>query len=165
MALRHRIEASQGYFELGMVEDALRELDAGSAAERAHPETLHLRIQILLSCRRWDEALDQSRQLCDLVPDSTAGYIHQAYCLHELGRTRDARETLIGGPDSLREEPVFFYNLGCYEARLGQRDAARAWLLRSFEMEPDLRHQAKGDPDLRDLWGDLEAALNEDETP
>ena len=114
-----------------------------------------------IGIRTGDSTESERRRLVRDPPDILITTPESLY----LMLTSQARETLIGGPDSLREEPVFFYNLGCYEARLGQRDAARAWLLRSFEMEPDLRHQAKGDPDLRDLWGDLEAALNEDETP
>jgi hypothetical protein len=30
--------------------------------------------------------------------DQTGGYIHAAFCLHEMGRTDEAREVLLGGP-------------------------------------------------------------------
>lgn len=144
--------AAEGYFELGMKREARGEFDALPAEERLGRAGLQLNIQLHLSGHDWEKALALSRQLCDVAPDSHAGYIHAAYCLHELGRTREARELLVDGPESLRDEPVFFYNLGCYEARLGETESARAWLLRSFELDDDLRKQAKNDPDLKGVW-------------
>ena len=120
--------------------------------DRLRPEALQLNIQIHLQESSWEPALALCRQLCDVAPQANSGYIHAAYCLHELGRTEEARDLLLEGPESLREEPVFFYNLGCYEARLGETDSARAWLLRSFELDENLRHQAKTDPDLVGVW-------------
>ena len=152
MEIPSQLRAAEGYFELGMLEEARREFDALPTEERLLPEALQLNIQMKMSDGEWDGALAISRQLCDVVPKANAGYIHAAYCLHELGRTKEARDFLLEGPESLRDEPVFFYNLGCYEARLGETDSARAWLLRSFDMDGDLRDQAKRDPDLEGVW-------------
>jgi predicted Zn-dependent protease len=147
-----QLSAAEGYFELGMAGEARREFDNLLAEERLSPAGLQLNTQLHLSAQAWENALALSRQLCDVAPEANAGYIHAAYCLHELGRTREAREFLVEGPESLRDEPVFFYNLGCYDARLGETESARAWLLRSFEMDDELRQQAKSDPDLQGVW-------------
>ena len=155
MELPHRLKAAEGYFELGMLAEARAEIAEIPPESRALTQVLQLRIQLDLREEQWESALALSRQLCDVAPDSTVGFIHGAYCLHELGRTEEARELLMDGPESLRNEPVFFYNLGCYEAKLGETESARAWLLRSFEMDADLRRQAKDDPDLADMWEEL----------
>ena len=34
--------------------------------------------------------------LCRIAPDKTAGYIHTAFCLHEMGKSREALELLNG---------------------------------------------------------------------
>lgn len=149
---RFQLRIAEGYFELGMLDEAREEFDRLRSEDRLMPEALQLNVQMHLSEGGWEAALALSRQLCDVEPQAISGYIHAAYCLHELGRTEEARDFLLEGPESLREEPVFFYNLGCYEARLGETDSARAWLLRSFELDETLRHQAKSDPDLVGVW-------------
>ncbi len=151
----HLFIAASGYFELGMLEDAWEQIDALSEDERNHPRTLRLQAQLHIAAGRHEPGLAVCRQLCDVAPDDAAGYIHGAYCLHELGETEEARELLLNGPEALRDEPIFFYNLGCYEARLGETDAACAWLLRSFQMDSALRHHARRDPDLEGIWDSI----------
>ncbi|MCB1231492.1 MAG: tetratricopeptide repeat protein [Verrucomicrobiae bacterium] len=148
----HHFVAAQGYFELGMLADAWERLAELPEEERVHPRTLRLKAQLHIAASDFAQALSICRQLCDVAPGDPAGYIHGAYCLHELGDTEEARELLLSGPETLREEPIFFYNLGCYEARLGETDAACAWLLRSFQMNAALRQHARTDPDLMEIW-------------
>lgn len=154
----HHFIAAQGYFELGMLADAWERLAELSTEERLHPRSLRLRAQLHITAGEYPKALAVCRQLCDIAPDDASGYIHGAYCLHELDRTEEARELLVNGPDALREEPIFFYNLGCYEARLGQTDSACAWILRSFMMDDALRRHARRDPDLEEIWETLKEA-------
>jgi predicted Zn-dependent protease len=101
--------------------------------------------------QRWSEALAAAHQLCAATPDEPGGFIHAAYCLHEMNRTQEALNVLKNGPKSLRMKAVFFYNLGCYSARLGDIDEAMRHLQRSFEMKRDLRKLAERDPDLAGL--------------
>jgi predicted Zn-dependent protease len=157
----HHFVAAQGYLELGMLADAHERLALVSEEERIHPRTLRLRIQLHVAAEDHRSALAVCRQLNDLAPDDPAGYIHGAYCLHELGQTGEAREMLLSGPEALREESIFFYNLGCYEARLGEVDSACAWLLRSFQMNDELRRFASRDPDLEDIWEDLRETIDD----
>ena len=146
--------AAQGYAELGMLDDALGELDALSAVARRRVDVLGLRVQLLVQDRRWRPALESSRLLCALEPDSPQPFIHAAYCLHELGQTAEAKALLLAGPKSLRREPTFYYNLGCYDATLGDIAGAQNFLLKSFQMDKKFREFARTDPDLaavRDL--------------
>ena len=144
--------AAQGYCELGMFSDALEQLDSLPDDARRGSIAVELRIVILMQAKRWKSALTSSRELCKLEPERPTGYIHAAYCLHELGRTEDARTFLINGPDSLHKEPTFHYNLACYECRLGQLDLARAHLEKSIELDKHFRDFAKSDPDLAPLY-------------
>jgi tetratricopeptide (TPR) repeat protein len=81
-------------------------------------------------------------------PDDPAFFVDSACCLHGLGRTAEARELLLAGPDSLRGQPLVHYNLACYEAQLGEEDEARRRLARAVELRPDLAELAATDPDL-----------------
>lgn len=155
----HQFVAASGYFELGMWADAWKCIDEMSDDERMHPRTLRLKAQLHIAAEAFSEGLAVCRQLCDVAPDDPAGYIHGAYCLHEIGETEEARELLLNGPETLREEPIFFYNLGCYEARLGETDSACAWLLRSFQMNSALRQHARRDPDLEEIWDSIRDSI------
>jgi hypothetical protein len=44
-------------------------------------------------------------------------------------------------PGHLKTKPVYYYNLGCYLARLGQDERALQLLKQSFEMDGDLRRE------------------------
>ena len=114
------LQAAQGYLELGMVDDALAELDSLPIAARERVEVLHLRCSAHIQARRWPEALQIGQLVCQLDPQGPPGFLQAAFCLHELGRTREAREVLLGGPSSLLNEATYHYNLGCYDAALGQ---------------------------------------------
>lgn len=155
IALHHYIHAAQGLLELGMTTEALAELDRLSEADRTCGEAVQLRIYILMRAGRWGEALDACEALRASLPESSLGYIHGAFCLHELGRTEEAMHLLQEGPASLLHEPVYFYNLGCYHAVLGNPEEAENCLRMSFNMDEKFREIARYDPDLESVMGRL----------
>jgi tetratricopeptide (TPR) repeat protein len=127
------------------VDEAIRE---GQAADIAEGEALYR-----LAMRRGDPALALGvlEVLRNLDPDDPTHFINSAYCLHELGRTAEARELLLGGPAALLERPLYHYNLACYEAQLGDLARAQRRLARAVELQPDLAGCAPSDPDLAPL--------------
>ncbi len=141
------ILAAQGYLELGMAEEALAELST-LKLESVDPDLVELRLHILMQAKRWSEALSAAEELLRLTPEALPGYIHGAFALHELGRTEEARNLLLKGPAELRKDPTFHYNIGCYEAVLGNREAALLSLERSFSLDDTYRDFARRDPDL-----------------
>jgi Flp pilus assembly protein TadD len=149
------LDRAQGYLDLGMSREAWDELASLPSAAQDSAEALQLQAALLIQQRRWTEALAVSRRLCAVHPTSSGGYIHAAYCLHELGRTREASDLLRSGPPSLEEEPIYHYNLSCYQTHLGELEDARQRLERSFELDERLAGIAERDPDLRPLWASL----------
>ena len=143
--------AAQGYSELGMFDEALDELSDLPGPATEHATVIELRTVILMQAHRWQPALKASRELCRREPGKTSGFIHAAFCLHELGKTSEARDVLLGGPEILRAEPTFHYNLACYECALGNLDLARMHLDRSFALDKKFRDFARTDPDLAAL--------------
>src|SRR4029077_17897109 len=112
------------------------------------PEVLQLRLHHLMRQKRWARALTVSRKLCQGAPDCSAGFLHAGFCLHELGKTLQAKKLLLKGPAALLREPIYYYNMGCYEALLGNVKDARINLETSFRMDASFRELAKKDPDL-----------------
>ena len=148
-------QAAQGYLELGMLEDALVELNSLPSAVQGRLEVLHMRLFIHMQGKCWCEALKISQIICRAHPEETAGFIHAAFCLHELGRTGEAKEVLLGGPSTLLNEATYHYNLGCYDAVLGNLEDAQAHLRVSFKLDKKFREFARTDPDLRPVWDSL----------
>ncbi len=142
------LDRARGYLDLAMYDEAWLELDRLPSDKRDRPEAREMRIVVRLDQGRTDEALALCSVLCSLHPENHAGFIQGAYCLHALGRTEDAIEHLQSGPETLREEPVYFYNLACYELALGKTQAALTWLRLSIEMDRRFRERALADPDL-----------------
>lgn len=143
--------AAQGYCELGMYDESLAELDSLPEELWQHAAVVELRTITLMQAKRWKQALTASRALCRAAPDKTSGFIHAAFCLHELGRTDEARDILLAGPNVLHAEPTFHYNLACYECALGNLDLARLHLEKSIELDKKFKDFAKSDPDLAAL--------------
>jgi len=149
--------AAQGYLELGMAEEALAELSTIPELEIRDPDIVELRLHILMQAKRWTEALSTAEELRRIHPDALPAYIHGAFALHELGRTSEARNLLLKGPEQLRKDPTFHYNVGCYEAVLGNREAALQSLEQSFALDDTYRDFARQDPDLALLREELTA--------
>jgi tetratricopeptide (TPR) repeat protein len=149
MSLERSLLSAQGYIELEMPDEALREIDAISPKDQLREEVLQMRLFVVMRAKRWEEALSVCARLRATSPGCVTGYIHGAFCLHELGRTIEAKQLLVGGPSTLRQEPTYHYNLGCYDAVLGNLDEAARHLKASFELDKKFREIAKYDPDLR----------------
>lgn len=145
--------AAQGYLELEMPEEALREINSLPADVLREEGPLQVKMAIHLRLKHWHEALAICVELRRLYPEQTVGYVHGAFCLHEMGRTREAKELLLSGPPSLLQEPTYHYNLGCYDAVLGNLAEAQNHLKLSFQLNEKFREIAKCDPDLKSVSG------------
>ncbi len=159
MNFQWQLRAALGYAELGMTRQSVAELNAIEATFQAQPEVLQLRLHHLMCGKKWARALIVSRKLCRVAPESSAGFLHAGFCLHEMGKTAEAKrlllkgpvallKDLLKGPVALLKEPIYYYNMGCYDALLGNVHAAQMHLQTSFKMDASFRELAKKDPDL-----------------
>ena len=90
MQIERTLLAAQGYIELDMPEVALRELDELPPEDQARQEVQQVKLFIFMRARRWKDAMQVCDRLREADPEQTTGYIHGAFCLHELGKTREA---------------------------------------------------------------------------
>ena len=152
---KRQFRAACGYAELGMAAESIAELNAIEDEYQHRPEVLQLRLHHLMRKKQWSRALTVSRRLCRAAPQASAGFLHAGFCLHQIGRTREAKELLLRGPTALLKEPIYYYNMGCYEVLLGNLKDARVHLQISFKMDSSFRDLAKRDPDLSPLHATL----------
>lgn len=145
------LRAASGWLELGLPGDALCELSRLPTGERDTPAALRLRLAAQMEQETWNAAADTARLLCLKRPREVAAFLHAAYCLHETGDTLAARDWLLRGPRELLAEPLFHYNMACYQAVLGEACQARHHLTRALELDPALETAASVDADLDSL--------------
>ncbi|MCA1659136.1 MAG: hypothetical protein LC642_01130, partial [Verrucomicrobiaceae bacterium] len=115
------------------------------------PEVLHLRLHHYMRRKSWSRALRVSQLLCKVAPDCATGFLHAGFCLHQLGKTAQAKALLSRGPVCLLKDPIYYYNMGCYDALLGDVHGAQRNLQISFKLDSSFRELAKKDPDLKAL--------------
>ena len=151
MEFERHLLAATGYAELDMSRESIAELNAIDDEYQNRPEVLQLRLHSLMRQKKWARALRVSQMLCRVAPECSTGFLHASFCLHELGKTAQAKKFLLQGPPILLNEPIYYYNMGCYDALLGNVQDARLHLHTSFEMDASFRDLAKQDPDLKSV--------------
>jgi tetratricopeptide (TPR) repeat protein len=150
------LQAAQGWVELGNACEGNRELEKIPPELQKHPDVLKVRWEIYATQKRWEAALEVAASLVELEPENPHGWVHRSFCLHELKRTREARDRLL--PVAAKFElATISYNLACYECQLGDLSQARKWLKTALSAgdRKELKLMAMADPDLKPLWPEL----------
>lgn len=150
----HHLMAAQGWLELGNHLEASAELEEIAPLLRGHPSVLDLRWQIYADARRWEAAVEIASTLVQQLPDNAGFWIHRSFALHELKRTREARDLLLPAVTRFPAEEAIRYNLACYECQLGNLPESKRWLDETFALNDSkqVKLDALNDPDLEPLW-------------
>jgi predicted Zn-dependent protease len=159
---RRRVEAAEGWIELGMPAEARQELEPLAWEHRTHPAVLEVRWQIAAREKQWETCLELASALIQAVPELPLGWIHRSYSLHELKQTAEARDNLLRVVDNFPGEAIVRYNLACYECQLGRSEQARQWLQKAFSLghAGKMKAMALDDLDLKPLWKEIADGLN-----
>ena len=155
----HYLNAAEGWLGLGNSQEAAHELSRLSPALLEHPEVLRVRYHLFEHNKNWDRAAEVAEVLCRLLPHTPFGWIHLAYALHELRRTREAYNVLIPIVDRFPEEYIIRYNLACYSCQMDCIEEARAWLNKAVGIigAPTIKEMASKDPDLKKMWNEIQS--------
>lgn len=148
MVAKQVIRAATGWLELGMPDDALAELAALTGEDRGERRVLELKLSAEMAKGDWPHASETALELCGQAVDEPDFFLSAAYCLHEAGRTTEARKCLLKGPSVLHELPVFHYNMACYSWKLGEEESAKSHLDIAIGMDRSFLESAREDKDL-----------------
>ncbi len=150
----HHLLAAVGWLELGNLSEADQEWERISPELRGNPEVLEVSWQIHAKALNWAKCVAIARQLLQIDSKKPGGWIHLSYALHELKRTREAHENLVGVLEQFPDEWLMRYNLACYSCQLGNSEEASRWLA-GAALKGDakqIKEMAKDDPDLAPLF-------------
>jgi len=156
---RHHLLAAEGWLGLGDAMEAESELARLSPECVGHPTVLEIEWRIHSHRLDWEKALDAARCCIEAAPHLPAGWIHQSYSLHELGRTKEAFQSLHAIVLKFPDESVIPYNLACYSCQMGDLEAARRWFDRAVRIggKATIKEMAEDDPDLEPLLPYIES--------
>ena len=154
----HHLRAAQGWLELGDATSADAELERISEPARDRPEVLDTRWLIRAKTEHWPACVEIGKTLTRIAPELAQSWIHHAYALHELKKTREAFAILSSVIDRFPAEPTIPYNLACYSCQLGDLVGARDWLAQACKLggAEEWKQKAMEDPDLQPLWEEPE---------
>jgi len=154
-AIQGLLRPFYGYLELGMDADANDALEALPDEIKPHPLVLGARLELLMVMERWESGVILGRSLCRLFPKIFDFWFRTAFCLHAMKRTVEARDTLIAAPLPIAATALYYYNLACYEAQLGETERAKLLLKECFTEDASMKATALDDPDLEPLWDSI----------
>jgi predicted Zn-dependent protease len=113
---------------LGNSQEANEELERITPSLRAHPDVLEVRWQIYAQAKKWEACVDIAEAIVQQAPQRALGWIHRSFALHELERTKEARDFLLPAVQEFPKEWIIWYNLACYASQLGSLREARTSL-------------------------------------
>ena len=149
-------EAAAGWIQLGDYDSANDELEKIRAEWRAHPDVLELRWLIYSHHEQWDACLDIASAIVKMASDRVWGWVHKAYSLRRAtgGGIEKAKPVLLEAAKLFPDDSMIQYNLACYCAQLGQLDATKEFLGKSYELgdAQQIKLMALDDDDLKPLW-------------
>lgn len=149
--------AACGWLELGLPQEAERELQLLPPAQRRHPQVLRLEWRLAARRKQWNRCAEVAHSLTQIAPDDRFGWVHLAYSLHQLGRTAQARELLFQALDMFEPNATMALYLSCFACCLGHAEESQEWLARAFELAPQpqdrerLKESALTEPALAPL--------------
>lgn len=146
---------AQGWLLLDQVAEAARSLARIPAAWRERPEVLTLRMQVHLSAGEWREAVPLGRRLLDGEPHEPGHWISLAYAVRRADSLPAAESILREAGRRFPDCALIWFNLACYSAQQARLPEARTLLAEAFRLDATLRDQARTDPDLAALHGEM----------
>jgi predicted Zn-dependent protease len=150
--------AAEGYLELGMPEEALREFQNLPRDVKLGVEGLSLLMEIHRAEEEWEAMESVAERLWEAEPGNVARWIDWAIALRLSNSPSSARVLLLEALDQFPEEAIVHYHLACCECQLGNLPSAREHLMESKKRCRICRVLALTDEgDLQPIWTDYSA--------
>ncbi len=142
---------ANGYRELGMYAEALKELDSLSEEQQSKKEHFHARLAVLIDAKSWEKALPFANRLASSESNNPANLVNLAFVVRRASSLEGARAILESAARHFPNEAIIQYNLGCYSCCDEDLDTAKRHLKRAFELDPSFLKTSSQDEDLDPL--------------
>ncbi len=156
--LEHIFRAAHGWYELGLVDDAEREIASLPIVAQLNPEVIKLRFHVARARKRPELAFNFALQLIEAEKQGMWGWLYRSQALHWQGRTLEALEGLLLVRKNWLRGFEIPYDLACYCAQLERFEEARDWFSKAVGLSKNqvaVKAMALNDPDLKPLWPEI----------
>lgn len=144
-------ECAVGYANLGMVGDALEELDHLSPSMAADGGVMEFKLRLLERAQRWTDAASLAAKLAASHPSEARWFVAWAFAKRRSDSLETASKILSEAASLHPKDPLIQFNLGCYAAQRGDLNAAQSHVRRAIELDHGMEKLAHEDPDLEPL--------------
>jgi tetratricopeptide (TPR) repeat protein len=149
------VEIAMGYFELGMLDDAVTELGPLASEERL--SVLSLWSAALRLSERWPEMLSLSRKMIELYPAEAECWVSLADATRNYVSVQAGLELLETARRRFPSDDHILFQIGCYCCQLGRLGEARTAVRAAVSSNRVWAKIALQDRDLVPLWPELKA--------
>ena len=150
--------AAEGYLELGMPEEALREFQNLPRDVKLGVEGLTLLMEIHRAEEEWEAMESVAERIWEAEPENVTHWIDWAIALRLSNSPSSARVLLLDALEKFPEEAIVHYHLACCECQLGNLPSAREHLMESKKRCRICRVLALTDEgELEPIWTDYSA--------
>lgn len=144
-------ECAVGYANLGMVNDALDELEHLSPSMATDGGVMEFKLRLLERGQKWSDAASLAAKLASSHPNEARWFVAWAFAKRRSDSIETASKILSEAASLHPKDPLIQFNLGCYAAQRGDLNAAQTHVRRAIELNHDLEKLAHEDPDLEPL--------------
>ena len=144
-------ECAVGYANLGMVNDALDELEHLSPSMAADGGVMEFKLRLLERGQKWSDAASLAAKVASSHPNEARWFVAWAFAKRRSDSIETASKILSEAASLHPKDPLIQFNLGCYAAQRGDLNAAQTHVRRAIELNHDLEKLAHEDPDLEPL--------------
>lgn len=146
--IRRSILACSGFTDLGMFQEAVRELEALPESIRESTPILIAWLELYQGWQKWSEAMAVAEHLVAREPADPNWPVALAYATRRGVSLKAALRILQEAVVSFPNCAAIHFNLACYHAQLRQPEEANLYLQQACKLDPSFRVTAQTDPDL-----------------
>ncbi len=151
MSLKRHLSYAQGYLELGLIAEAVAELEKVPPAERETPPVVALRMAVLHEQKDWRSLVDLAAAAAKRTPGEPAIWVTWAYAARRCDSLAAAERILLEAELHHPNDATIQFNLGCYACLRGDLAEAQRRVDRAVSLDSKFLQAAATDPDLEAL--------------
>lgn len=151
MKRAEHLTISEGFLDLGMVDDAWSELDEIEPLDRAHPSVIAMRLRILECMERFDTGVEIARGAVRLHPEDLNIRLLGAAHIRQATGAGEALRFLQAGPETFRRHGRYWFAIACLHCQLGDLERAAECTRRAVDLDQSFQMRVLDHPDLEPL--------------
>lgn len=152
-----RLQYTNGYLELGMINEAAEEFDYIMGDDRMSLQVMRMRMKMYKQAEYWPALEAVSKYIAKLIPRKPEGWVNWSKALREQNKVEDARKVALNALERHPENATLRFSLGCYCSLLGEVDEAKEHVTKAVELDKSLQQASVDHPDLDNLWEEVSA--------